>query len=379
MTDYIGDSNSYPASLPLLSDGVPPAAVQTNVPLEALADRTAYLKAHLGQIAALTFNTVAPTTPVTFDVLKHSDVLGRWFGLSVGATELLTSTQQMLVWPAVTDVPVPQRLGAVMWDFDLDSSGNMLVVSQTIDNITKRTAAGTWSNAISDGNTTAEPNIIWEPVSGNWILAYSTGAVLWTQTSGNLWTTRTTRTSPTFPGAARVTMGHNGAGRVVMQGFSGTNTYFSYSDDGGVTWSAPTTLALGFTYSSTGRHNPRPVFNGKAWVAVAMNTTTGVSRVFTSPDGATWSIGSSFTSTAICNIAGLGGIVLGSTIRPGGTNGGIVHSSDDGATFRRGEGTYIPSGAAPRGVIATASRFVILSTNQVYPGIGFLEGGGLVT
>jgi hypothetical protein len=263
----------------------------------------------------------------------------------------------------------------------MDSAGNLLTVSQIIDNITKRTAAGVWSNPTSDGNTTAEPNILWEPVSGNWILAYTTGAVLWTQTSGNTWATRTTRTSPTFPGAARVTMAHNGAGRVVMQGFNGTNTYFSYSDDGGVTWSAPTTLALGFTYSNTsGTHHPRPVFNGNAWVAVGMNQTTGVTRVFTSPDGVTWSIGPSFTSTAINHIVGLGGIVVGTTINTGGvTSASIVFSADNGATWRKTEGTYVFGGLQPLGVAATSSRFILLASNRILPGIGFFEGGGLVT
>ncbi|MDB4946241.1 MAG: Protein of unknown function precursor, partial [Labilithrix sp.] len=45
MTTYAGDPNSWPASLPLLADNTPPSAADIDVPLEVLADRTAYLKA----------------------------------------------------------------------------------------------------------------------------------------------------------------------------------------------------------------------------------------------------------------------------------------------------------------------------------------------
>lgn len=50
---YSGNPANYPASFPLLSDGTPPAAVQTNVPLEALGDRTEYLKVRADQIEPL--------------------------------------------------------------------------------------------------------------------------------------------------------------------------------------------------------------------------------------------------------------------------------------------------------------------------------------
>ncbi len=376
-----GDPNVYPASFPTLSDLVIPTGSNIQVPLEALANRTEYLKSHLGQIAALTFQTSVGTSN-SFNVLKYSEALQRWFGCAATPVDYLASTQQLLVWPAVTDVPGPQLTGVAIWDFDVDDAGNLVAVEQLIDNVKRRTAGGVWSRNGTEGESTAEPNVIWEPVTGNWILAFTSTTAQWVRTSTDLFVTWTNRTAPAFPVAARVTLGHNGAGRVVAQAFSGTDTLFSFSDDGGVTWSAPTTHALGFTYATAGaRHHPRPVFNGKSWVAVGMNNTTGVCRVFTSPDGVTWSVAASYTSLAICNIAALGGIVIGCALNGANAalSGGIVYSADDGATWRRGEGTFNFSSTAPRGVANTSSRFVLLANQRIFPGEGFMNGGGLVT
>lgn len=385
-----GDPNVYPASFPTLSDLTIPTGSNIQVPIEALADRTAYLKAHVGAVAALTFNTVAMTTPTTFNDLKYSDALSRWFGLGTSLDEILTS-QQLLVWPVSTDIPVPQRTSNVVGAFDLDTAGNMLAVCNLIDTITKRTAAGVWSIVAGggEGDATAEPALLFEPVSGAWVLAFQTGGgSVIIRTSTNLFTTHTNRTAPAgLPATAKVSLGHNGAGRIVLQGFNGSNTYFSHSDDGGATWSSVQTLALGVTYDPAGTvgvKHPQPTWNGNAWVAVGGNMPSGLSRVFTSPDGATWAIGPSFTSVGIRRIAGLGGLVVGSTLGPTATsNGLIVFSADNGATWRRTEGAYVLAAGGsgpPRGVVATASRFIVLSaSNQVFPGVGFLEGGGLVT
>ncbi len=381
MTQYAGDPDAFPLDLPLPDDSAAPTAAEVNPFLEGLADRTAYLRKRLGQIGALTFHTDILTTPATFDVVRYCDATQKWHGMSSIAADYFVSTQQLLVWPGTTEIPAPQQTGDVPWDFDIDADGNAVLIDHLIDTTRSRTAAGVWALSFGDGDATSHPAILWEPVTGNWIIAFQVaGAEIIVRTSTDLGVTHTNRTEPTFTASSEVTMGTDGAGRVVMQAHGGTATQFSYSDDGGVTWSAPTTHALGFTYAAAGGRHPRPVFNGSAWVAVGMNSTTGVTRVFKSSDGITWTTAASLASLAVAHIAGIGGVVMG-TIFSATTalNGGIVVSADDGVTWRKGEGVYSFSSVTPRDVAATDSRFIILANGRIFPGVGFGEGGEVVT
>lgn len=53
MTTYAGDPNAFPLTFPLISDAGAPAGSDLNVPLSALADRTAYLKAQTDDLSTL--------------------------------------------------------------------------------------------------------------------------------------------------------------------------------------------------------------------------------------------------------------------------------------------------------------------------------------
>lgn len=56
-----GDPNDFPNELPLLDDGTPPDAAEINVPIEALADRTAYLFARLFTASLIATVTLSGT------------------------------------------------------------------------------------------------------------------------------------------------------------------------------------------------------------------------------------------------------------------------------------------------------------------------------
>ncbi len=377
-----GDSSAFPASFTVPDDGDVQDASSVNVGFEALADRTAYLRTRLGQIAALTFHTDVDTGAATFGVVKYSDATQKWHALGDTVNDYFESTQKILEWPGTSEIPAPQLTANVAWDFDIDAAGNAVLVDQLEDNTRSRTAAGAWTLNVGTGAVTIAPCILYEPVSGNWVLASQVGAEIKVRTSTNLFASYTDRTEPTFNVLGIVTgMAHNGAGRIVMQSIQGTNVQFSYSDDGGVTWSAPSTHALGFTYAiAAGVRFPRPVFVGSKWVAVGVNNTTGVTRVFNSADGITWTAVADLASVALSHIAGIGGIVVGlTTSTTSALSGGIVVSQDDGATWRKCEGTFVFSATHPRDVAVTDSRFIILASGRIFPGIGFGEGGDAVT
>ncbi len=330
-----------------------------------------------GAIPALTFRTNFAAG--YFNVIRYCSAFNTWFACDGEFTADYVRVHDDLwehdgtAWTGATNVSIGATTGDYVWDMDVNQANGTLVVA---DNSTAskrvRTSDGTWTYIGPGGYDAQKPNIIYEPVSGNWIYAAQTttpSILVQTSPTGVTWTDRT---APTFPAAAYVTLGHNGVGRVVMQAFDGATSYFSYSDDGGVTWSAPQTFPLGLTHAVlTGEHNPRPTWTGEHWVAIGLSATA--TCIMVSVDGITWTLGNYLSGTAIKSIAAIGGVIAGVSM-----TGRLVFSLD-GATWRYGEGAYNDGVAAPRGIHAVGNRFIIVGWGYIWPGDGFGESGFILT
>lgn len=373
MSDYAGNPASYPTAFPLLSDGTPPAAAQTNVPIEALGDRTANLKARVDEISvtpALGF--VAQVTLATVvDCMKYDAFSRKWMGLNAQVNDMFLRTTNPAVWSTVTEISGGALTTRPCWDFDIDPAGNVLVVDDQIDGTKACTAAGVWTKVTGAiGNDPVKPNLVYDPVSTLWCVAFrnSGSGVPRVRTSTNRGTSWTIRTTPVgIPTPSEITLGTNKTGRIVMQAFSGTNGYFAYSDDGGVTWSAATTHALGFTAVSPTYYNAKPIWNGTHWLA-KFNDATGC-KVFSSPDGATWTAVATLANTPIRSIAALGALWCGIT-----TASDIVYSTDAGVTWRGADTRAFSA----HSVYSNHLRFIATGGSFCYIGPGIGRGGAVL-
>lgn len=372
MTDYSGNPASFPTAFPLLSDGTPPAAVHTNTPLEALGDRTANLKARtdVASITPVLGFTTQITLATVVDCMKYDAFSRKWMGLNAQVNDMFLRTTNPAVWSTVTEISAGALTTQKCFDFDVDDAGNVLVVDDAIDGTKACTAAGVWTKVTGAmGNDPTKPSLVYDPVAALWCVAFKDGANLRVKTSANRGTTWTARTMPTgFGASSYLTLGTNKTGRIVMQGFTGTNGYFAYSDDGGVTWSAGTTHALGFTAVTPTYYNARPIWNGTHWLA-KFNDAAGC-KVFSSPDGATWTAVATLTATPIRTIAALGALWCGLT-----TTSDIVYSADAGVTWR-GADTRAFSAI---GIYSNHLRFIATGSSFLYVGPGIGTGGAVLT
>lgn len=326
-----------------------------------------------GQGPALTFHT--EVAQVNVYALKYSQALRKW--LFCGGIDGFERTSDILLWPGATEIPSPQRCTCEAYDFDVDPAGNIVVVPDGIDAIQECSAAGTWAlhTTVHGGTAYASPNVVFDVFSGRWItisklvgnapLTYSsTDRATWTQLIA----------PPAFTASSIATIGSGSttlAGNLVAQGFTfgGTNVQFSHSVDGGTTWSAPQTFALGFALGNPWRY-PKPIWNGSYWLAVAFSGGTA-SKVFKSTDGATWTNVATFANTAICSIAAIGELWLGAT-----PQGEQLVSTDGGTTWKYSDRKISTGGPALGLVVTNGQRFVITSQAKVYPG-GTAFGSGL--
>ena len=323
-------------------------------------DRLNELVNFTGQQAALNFR---PASTCTGDLAKYR--AGTWYFSSKGTADLFFRSNDLLSINSVTELPAPAKTTFVQADFDVDPSGNIVIVDESQDQMKHYTAGTTtWAKFTVAGNTLVKPSLVYAVTAGLWCVAgplTTGGGPINVRTSANR-TTWTSRTPPTgFSGVlanAGVSLGHDGAGVIVMQLVKGTDVTFSRSTDGGITWGAPQTLALGFTGANPG-YWPRPIWNGSYWLA---HVTDGVNatKIYKSTDGAAWSQVASFTATRFRSIAAMGELWLALT----GATSGIHVSTDGGATWRKFD-LAIPGDT----VASNAIRFLVLHNagGNAYP------------
>jgi hypothetical protein len=317
---------------------------------------------------ALSFHTEVAFGTFT---LKYSTALRVW--MMASGSDNFQRTPDILTWPGSTEIPAPQQTTHVCYDFDVDAAGNVVVLPDGIDAIQECSSAGVWNVHLAPfGGISADlGNVVYDAFSGRWIATSRDGSnapVTIGSTDRVTWA-RITR--PAFTGASVATLGSGStvlAGNIVAQGFNGTNVQFSHSADGGTTWSAPQTFALGFAQDTGVDRYPKPIWNGSYWLACASSSGTA-SKIFKSTDGITWTNVATFANASVKSIAAIGDLWLGVThFRE------MAISTDGGVTWRFGD-RKLPT--QPSLVMSNGLRFVITCQgSKLYPG-GTAFGNGL--
>jgi len=265
----------------------------------------------------------------------------------------------------------------------IDPNGNIVIPgagnASDGDKVTEYNGATWTKHAGVFSPNLLNPDVTYDPISGNWIVAGASLAgtlYVYTSTNRSAWTSRT---APALTWKNAI-LGSNDLGTVVMMcpasllGFGTGSTgqvSFSSSTDGGVTWTAEDFHTLTFASSGTSPYLGRPKWTGTKWIVVASNATDLKTYVLTSPDGATWTVVATLTSVAITNVACVGELIAGVT-----STGRVIFSTDDGVTWQ-----WTDEDVSTWKVIhAGAGRFIMNgSTGAVFVGPGTGTGVGAVT
>lgn len=394
MTQFAGDPNSFPVDFLMPDDSAPPQAVEVNPALEALGDRTANLNARAVQqrtdFDALFLDVIASRALNFGPELTIAASLGKFKGglyHLMGGTDFYVRRRDL---ESLTGATTEIGAGAfttpyTQHDFDVDDDGNIIVVDDLLDSYKEfNVGTGVWTKHQGVlGYDLLKPHVVYEPASGLWIIAGATGALtqmrVFTSSDRVTWTERTAP-STVFDGIW--TMGTNGLGRTVLMrhGVSG-GIRFSYSDDGGITWSAEQSITLGagsigaYTSATAWYWWPRPTWNGYEWLACVNSGSAGggVSEVYRSTDGATWALASECPTRSIRWLAALGKVWMAMV-----GNYETAFSVDGGVTWRSSPIDYVCKTIAPCGPPNGANRFVLLGAAANKARIGHAVGvGGL--
>lgn len=284
---YAGDPNTYPTSIQLPSDGDGPGikAADINAALEGLADRTAHLKADVAATNALVRNapelqfSAVQAMPLPVTMVKFNAASGFWYAIGPGPSGApnqasVVAAESVNVWEPTTELAdggFPQAPA----DIAFDDAGTAIMLDANIDYFDQYDGS-IWSfagGAFGNDWLTA-PSIVWDPVTRNYVVAgkYSNSApylqIATTHDAGGVWTSRTPPAG--IPSTVLAcTLETDGLGTIWMQIFdAAANVHFSSSTNGGVTWSALTTVAIAGISALPTKGYPRPAFNGSTWGAV---------------------------------------------------------------------------------------------------------------
>lgn len=384
---YAG-ANAFPANFTIPDDGDADQAASFNVAYEALGDRTVFVNSRVAteeatRLAlskrldrALALNFPAAVSASLAYHVKYGAAARKWYACGgLSGNDRFYRTSDPFSWPGVTELSGVAAHTLFTWDFAIDVAGQIVALAAYIDAYWTCTAGGVWTKRTSlFGNAPDYPAIVYESTSGLWCAATikTAGGAVYVVTSPDM-TTWTARTPPSgWPTAngTNITMAA-GNGVIVMRATNDTNLYTSRSTDGGITWSATVTTALGFTafYGMGGTREAAPVWTGTEWLIVVPNVSTHTA-IYASADGLSWTLRGTLTTLAVSHFAHLAGVVVGCT-----STQLIAFSQDAGATWAYGRG--VANGLT--GVSASPVQFVIAAAGTVYPGLALGDGLGAIT
>lgn len=394
MIDYEGDPTLFPASIPLLSlaDATPPTASEINVPIEGLIDRTANLDARLTRVDRRT--AWMPTRNFRLHAVAGAGAGSRPFynravraWVMPGVEIIKLSIDGGNAWYAAPSTPSlathTTRGGAA------DPSGNMVITTTGRNIFQLNAGAWTWSMVDAWGSAPGvglDSRVVYDRVNGRWIwfataLASLNPKLKWS-------TTRTAWTDASTPPAGDWDQDHvspclacNGTtGRTVAMVQQTNKVVVATSDDGGVTWTARTSLPSP-TFSSTDYHASLVCNEATGEWLFAQGETTGTptSTVYRSTNGGeTWTLVATLTASCLASVALLGdGILVGMSVRADGQHD-VVGSDDGGVTWRYAG--FIPRSSSDVGgvhvgdgaICVPVTGEVYLSLRQGTPDLGVL-------
>lgn len=335
---------------------------------QSTKDSLVALYDYLGQLVLLSFQrlTIAGSMP-TVGPIKYCAATNMWHASTDKRTQDLFSWSTTGGGAGVTN---PDG------NFDLDTPGNIVTAGSGATNgvkVAEFDGTAWTTHATAFGTAYVRPDVVYDPVSTNWIVAGKKNGVLalqvHTSTDRATWTAQTAPTVPDDGNGPNATLATDGLGNIVMQSFkssipsiAGGSVSFSKSTDGGVTWSTADTHVNAFPAGSSNLVFPKPIWTGSVWLAVEFNDAGGGGTlVYSSADGLTFSLVATLTSV-ITSIAAHGSLIAGITLA-----GKVVFSIDSGVTWRQ---TSIPVLSGGKTIAAVDGRLVVPSTSYLYVSSG---------
>jgi hypothetical protein len=337
---YAGDPTAYPITFLIPDDGDPPTAAAINIGLEALGDRTANLDYRLGITrliaSSLSFGPAAARgSAAGRSVYSSRDLL--WWSVGGGNDDIRYSTDYGFSWTSAS--PGASALAAALYDMDVDTNGNLVIVPAASSTFVLSYAAtgiaggGSWGKTSVFGSAPTRPCVVFDPVHSLWcVIGYDTAQRVYTSPDRSTWTARTSL----LAGTQRPVMAVNKvSGRIVAMNTSGgTTVKVQTSDDGGVSWTlrADISPSIGGLSSNT---FPMALAYSEAegaWL-MCVRQSGSIFEVWRSvDDGTTWALRATINTQ---------GPVFGSLLAVGSawiafsnTANGLIYSLDSGLTWR---------------------------------------------
>lgn len=357
-TTYAG-TDTFPTNVTLPADGDPRTASSVNTPMQGLADRTTWLKRITDLSEPIPYlNWYTSTLAVSSHVHAFYNTFQTAWWI-VGSTERGDYSFDMgRTW--ITDVLAAAGAGENCMFGDADTTGSAVISTDSryvfnssvgatplaAPTVTKVDVFGAALTAVASTVTYDPINSLWV-----WIANRSAASVLtYTSTNRTAWTSRTPPFAGNVSGPMRAVCRKDTGRTVAVIGLASSFSV-SFSNDGGVTWSAEVVKAstiatpteLGLAYNPT---------TGRWLITIGEVVGTPTGEVWESTDnGATWTKIKTFTGTCVMSPAPQGKTWV-STATTTGPENHIVYSLDNGVTWKKagvyaaniGRGAYFASG-----------------------------------
>lgn len=281
--------------------------------LESLSYGRTEIPVRMAQLGVAMFrigdSSIADYGGVCFDKKNGRYYLG-------GGTDAIAYSTRAGAFVVDDVIPAPQK--ATLRIIDIAASDTGIVVATT-NNTSCYTQpdGGSFTRYAPFAAGTLKSVVTYDPVTSRFVAAASSASVaqlLWS-VDGVVWNNY--GAPPTVPAnTTALAIGTNGLGRTVAAIFDTNGSVrFNYSDDGGTTWSAGSTVALTATgFGGAGDISHSIVYNdvrGEWAVCVGFTNTT---EVLTSADGATWAVAFSSGSASdpeVCVLEAVNGLWVG--------------------------------------------------------------------